>query len=65
MKPPKEKEFDAFTKLVDEVLAVPHSVIKERLEEDRKRADKNPRKRGPKRKTTKPPASRRGPNGRA
>ena len=61
MKQPRE--FDAFTNLVDRVLAVPHSVIKERVEEDRRRADKNPRKRGPKRKTKKPSASSRGSNG--
>ena len=47
MKQPRE--FDTFTSLVDQVLAVPHSVIKERLEKERARADKNPRKRGPKR----------------
>jgi hypothetical protein len=45
-------EYDAFTKLVDQVLAVPHSVIKERVEAHRKQADKNPRKRGPKPKTS-------------
>jgi hypothetical protein len=50
------KEFDAFTSLVDQVLAVPHSVIQERVAEARKLADKNPRKRGPKRKI-KPSAS--------
>lgn len=44
------KEFDAFTELVDKILIVPHSVIKERIEEHRKRAEKNPNKRGPKRK---------------
>ncbi len=42
------KEFDAFTKLVDRVLAVPHSVIKKRVEKHRKQAEKNPNKRGPK-----------------
>lgn len=42
------KEFDAFTGLVDRVLAVPHSVIQERIEKHRREADKNPRKRGPK-----------------
>jgi len=53
-------EYDAFTNLVDRVLAVPHSVIKQRVEEHRKQADKNPSKPGPKpklrRKTTKPSA---------
>lgn len=60
----QSREFDAFTELVDRVLAVPHSVVKERLEEHRRQADKNPRKRGPKRKV-KPSASSRGSNGRA
>jgi hypothetical protein len=30
------KEFDPFTSLVDQVLAVPHSVIQERVEEAHK-----------------------------
>ena len=46
MKPPKE--FDAFTEIVDRVLAVPNSVVKERLEEHRKEVEKNPQRRGPK-----------------
>jgi hypothetical protein len=41
-------EYDAFTSLVDRVLAVPHSVIKERVEEHRKQAALNPNRRGPK-----------------
>jgi hypothetical protein len=44
------KEFDSFTNLVDRVLAVPHSVIQRRVAEAREQADKNPRKRGPKKK---------------
>ena len=44
------KEFEAFTDLVDRVLAVPHSVIQKRVAEAREQADKNPRKRGPKKK---------------
>jgi len=43
-------EYDVFTKLVDKVLAVPRSVIKERVEEHRKHVDQNPNRRGPKRK---------------
>jgi hypothetical protein len=54
----KPNEFDAFTELVDKVLAVPHSVIQERVEEHRKRAQENPQKRGPKQKAT-PSASAR------
>lgn len=45
-------EYDAFTRMVDQVLAVPHSVIQKRVIEARKKADKNPRKRGPKPKTS-------------
>jgi len=60
----QSREFDAFTSLVDQVLAIPHSVIKKRLERERKRADKNPRKRGPKRKARKPSASSRDSGGR-
>ncbi len=41
-------EYDRFTNLVDRVLAVPHSVIKERVEEHRKQAALNPSKPGPK-----------------
>lgn len=48
----RSREYDAFTKLVDQVLAVPHSIIKERIEEHKKRAAKNPNKRGPKPKTS-------------
>ena len=36
------------------VLAVPHSVIKERVEEQRKQAALNPNRRGPKRKIKSP-----------
>ncbi|MEO8097226.1 MAG: hypothetical protein ABI811_05950 [Acidobacteriota bacterium] len=42
------QEFDAFTTLVDRVLAVPHSVIKRRVEEHRKQAALNPNRPGPK-----------------
>jgi hypothetical protein len=45
---PERSEFDTFTSLVDRVLAVPHSVIKQRVEEHRRQADKNPNKPGPK-----------------
>jgi hypothetical protein len=49
-------EYERFTNLVDRVLAVPHSALKQRTEEDRKRIDANPSKPGPKRKAkpTKP-----------
>ena len=41
-------EYEAFTALVDQVLAVPHSVIKDRVEQHRKQAALNPNRRGPK-----------------
>ncbi|MBZ5676269.1 MAG: hypothetical protein LAP61_18660 [Acidobacteriia bacterium] len=54
-------EYDAFTNLVDRVLAVPHSVIQQRVEEHRKQAALNPNRPGPKpkqkRKAVKPSAS--------
>jgi hypothetical protein len=52
-------EYDAFTSLVDRVIAVPHAVIKQRVEEHRKQNANNPSKPGPKskRKAVKPSAS--------
>jgi len=51
-------EYDKFTALVDRVLAVPHSVIKQRVEEHRKHAANNPNRPGPKPKAkVKPSAS--------
>lgn len=50
MKMKHSAAYNAFTQLVDQVLAVPHAVIKQRVEEHREQADKNPKKRGPKRK---------------
>lgn len=52
-------EYEAFTALVDQVLSVPHSVIKERVEQHRKQAALNPNRRGPKpkQKAVKPSAS--------
>jgi len=41
-------EYDRFTSLVDRVLAVPHSLIKQRVEEHRKQAANNPNRPGPK-----------------
>lgn len=46
------KEAAAFVDLTRRVLAVPKSEILRREAEYRKRADANPRKRGPKRKET-------------
>ena len=50
MKRKDSSEFEKFDRLVGKVLAVPHSVIQKRLAEYREQADKNPRKRGPKKK---------------
>jgi hypothetical protein len=50
-------EFDAFTNLVDRVLAVPHAEIQRREQEYQKQAALNPKRRGPKRKV-KPSVSR-------
>jgi hypothetical protein len=56
-------EYEKFTALVDRVLAVPHSVIQQRVVEHRKQAALNPNRPGPKpgkkrkRKAVKPSAS--------
>lgn len=55
-------EYDTFTSLVDRVLAVPHAVIQQRIEAERKRSAANPNRPGPKpklkkRKAVKPSAS--------
>ena len=42
------KEYRAFTKLTDRLLAVPRDVIQQRLDAYREEAAKNPNKRGPK-----------------
>jgi hypothetical protein len=44
------REFENFDNLVSKVLAVPHSVIQKRVAEARELAEKNPNKRGPKKK---------------
>jgi len=44
----KRNEFEAFTDLVNRVIAVPHGVIQKRIAEAREQANRNPRKRGPK-----------------
>jgi hypothetical protein len=58
-------EYERFTDLVDRVLAVPHGVIQQRVEEHRKQAAKNPNRPGPKpkRKAIKPSTSSRASNG--
>jgi hypothetical protein len=49
-------EYERFTGLVEQVLSVPKSVVKERLAEYRKQVDANPKRRGPKRKVKQPSA---------
>jgi len=46
------KEFHAFTTLVDRLLKVPKSTIDQRAATHREASAQNPRKRGPKPKTT-------------
>lgn len=46
------REYQAFTSLVDRLLTVPKEEVDRRQAEYRKQADQNPKKRGPKRKTT-------------
>jgi len=53
-----KSEFDAFTRLVDRVVAVPASAVKHRVEQHRKAAKRNPNRPGPKSKV-KPSASAR------
>jgi hypothetical protein len=48
--PRQPKEYQAFTSLVDRLLAVPKTEVDRRQVEYRKQVEKNPRKRGPKRK---------------
>ena len=52
-------EYERFTSFVDRVLAVPHDVIKQRVEAHRTQAALNPNRRGPKpkQKAVKPSAS--------
>lgn len=49
--PRPPKEYQAFTSLVDRLLAVPKSEVDRRQAEYRKQSEQNPNKRGPKRKT--------------
>jgi ribose 1,5-bisphosphokinase PhnN len=46
--------FQRFSKVMKAVISVPHSVIKQRLEDQRREAAKNPNKRGPKPKKPSP-----------
>jgi hypothetical protein len=50
-------EYERFTALVDRVIAIPHSVIKEGVEEHRRKSAENPNRPGPKRKIVRPAAS--------
>lgn len=57
--PRTPKEYQAFTSLVDRLLSVSRETIQERLAAHKEQADKNPRKRGPKRKAVTPSADER------
>ncbi len=46
--PTKKSEFDKFTSALDSILSVPKAELDRREAEYRKRANANPRKRGPK-----------------
>jgi hypothetical protein len=46
----RRSELEAFTKLVDRVLSVPHAEILRREKEYQEQAAQNPKRRGPKRK---------------
>ena len=54
-------EYNAFTDAVEHIMAVPKAEILRREAEYKKRADMNPRKRGPKRKAVNPPSASPGP----
>jgi hypothetical protein len=49
------KEYAAFTKLTDRLLAVPRAELQKRIDEHREKAAQNPKRRGPKPKI-KPPS---------
>ena len=42
------KEYQAFTSMVDKLLAVPRATIQQRIAEHKEKAALNPKKRGPK-----------------
>ncbi len=44
------EEYNRFTDLVDQVLAVPHSELQKRQEEYQRESEANPKRRGPKHK---------------
>jgi hypothetical protein len=46
--------YERFNATMKAVIAVPHAVIKERIEEERKRSLENPKRRGPKPKAKRP-----------
>jgi hypothetical protein len=47
-KPKTSEEYDRFTALVDQVIAVPRSEVLKREEEYRREQEVNPKRRGPK-----------------
>jgi hypothetical protein len=55
-KPKASEEFDRFTALVDQVIAVPRSEVLKREEEYQRQSAANPKRRGPKRKDAQIPS---------
>jgi hypothetical protein len=51
------KEYQAFTRLVDRLLAIPRSTIKKRMAEHREKAVRDPHKRGQNSKVRPPSAT--------
>jgi hypothetical protein len=51
--PKASKEFETFTKLIDQIIAVPRAEMERRLAKHRLDSRDNPRKRGPKGKRAK------------
>lgn len=44
----RNPEFEAFDRAMGQLLRVPHGELKKRMDAYREKADKNPKKRGPK-----------------
>jgi hypothetical protein len=50
-------EYEAFTRTLDKLLSVSHDELKRRMDTYKRKAAKNPKKRGPKPKAVPPPAA--------
>jgi len=60
MKARPSREYAAFTKAMDQLLAVPRTELQKRLDAYKEKAAQNPNRRGPKRKTVTPSADSHG-----